>query len=165
MIEFCGFFSNANRWTQSHSSCPFIFHMLYWGSLIYIIKQYEVFLSCMLIELYSLTSLHRSDFIPYHYRITKLSFLPNYEWFPWNICHWGGMPLGEAHFSEQLNPSHFGLANVYFVEITSYPKSVVLLPDYAFRTSPGTLAILHYMTNRHVWTYSFSNLPFPLGSL
>ena len=57
----------------------------------------------------------------------KIPFLdwprPNYEWFPWSICNWCGMPAGNAYTSGHLVPSLFlGLA--YAPSKTDVPRDV-----------------------------------------
>ena len=44
----------------------------------------------------TMTTLHRSDFIPIRGLFTELDHLPNYERFPLNICDGRGMPTGDA---------------------------------------------------------------------
>ena len=88
---------------------------------------------------FTMTTLHRSDFIPNPDHITELDYLPNYERFPWNICNGCSMPTGDTYSSEHLVPSDLGLAYVLLVETNPFPE-LVIFPDYTLRT---ILILLH----------------------
>ena len=46
---------------------------------------------------------------------TLLDLLPNFEWFPWNICEGCGMPIGDAYSSAHLVPSLWDLHMFYLL--------------------------------------------------
>ena len=46
---------------------------------------------------------------------TELDLLPNFEWFPWNICDGCGMPTGDAYSSGHLVPSLWDLHMFYLL--------------------------------------------------
>ena len=54
------------------------------------------------------------------------------------------MPTGDAYSSGHQVPSHLGLAYVLLVETNPYHVPAVLFPDYALRTSLGTISILFF---------------------
>ena len=57
------------------------------------------------------------------------------------------MQTGAACSSGHLVPSYVGLAYILLVETNSFPVLVVILLDYAFRTSLGTFSILLHNRN------------------
>ena len=66
---------------------------------------------------YTMTTLDRSDFIPNCDHITELDLLPNYERvFIVHLMYGCCMPIGDAHSSGHLLPSHLGLACVLLIE-------------------------------------------------
>ena len=46
---------------------------------------------------------------------TELDLLPNFEWFPWNICDGCGMPTGHAYSSGHLVTSLWDLHMFYLL--------------------------------------------------
>ena len=46
---------------------------------------------------------------------TELDLLPNFEWFPYNICDGCGMPTGDAYSSGHLVPSLWDLHMFYLL--------------------------------------------------
>ena len=63
--------------------------------------------------------------------ITEFDFLPNCEWFPWNICNGCGMPTEDAYSSGHLVLSFSGLAFVLLVETSDalYRWDIILVCD------------------------------------
>ena len=71
----------------------------------------------------TMTTLHRSDFIPIRDLYTELGLLLNhYKRVPQSIFDWCGMPTGDAYSSGHLFRSHLGLAYVLLVETNSFPN-------------------------------------------
>ena len=92
---------------------------------------------------YTMITIYWSDFIPKRDPISKLNLLPNFEWFPQNICDGYGMPTGDTHSYGHLVPFHLWIAYALFVKTNPFPLLVVIIPDYALRTFLRTFSILH----------------------
>ena len=78
---------------------------------------------------------------PYWSDCTKLDLLPNFEWFPLNICDGYGMPTGDA-YSKDTWSRPFGTRICSTCWDQSFSEIVVIFPDYALRISLGTFSIL-----------------------
>ena len=105
-----------------------------------LVKQYEVLLSSLTNAKWhsvawpiTLTTIHRSDFIPIRDLFTELDLLPAYERYPLNICDGCSILTGDAYSSGHLGSSHLVLAYVLLVETNPFLDLVVILPDYALR--------------------------------
>ena len=59
---------------------------------------------------------------------TELELLPNFEWFPWNICDGCGMPIGDAYSSGHLVLSLSGLVFVLLVETSDTLYRLDIIP-------------------------------------
>ena len=59
---------------------------------------------------------------------TELDLLPNFEWFPQNICDGCGMPTGDAYSSGHLVLCLLGLAFVLLVETSDTLYRLNILP-------------------------------------
>ena len=74
----------------------------------------------------TMTTFHRSDFIPIRDLFTELDLLPIYERLQLNICDGWRMPTGKAYSSGHLVPSHLGLPYALLVETNPFPELVVI---------------------------------------
>ena len=106
-----------------------------------LIQQYEVSLSRMLNDFLTLDQQwlpNQSDFSPISWPWYRVWPSSNYEWFPWSICNWCGMPAGNAYPSGHLVPSTIlGLANTPNVE-TKFLELAMSLLDFSPRIPLGT---------------------------
>ena len=75
----------------------------------------------------TMTTLHRSDFIPIREPFTEVDLLPTYKSFPLNICDGCRILTGDAYSSGHLVPSNSGLAYVILVETNPFRELVVIL--------------------------------------
>ena len=91
---------------------------------------------------------NQSDFSPFSWPWYRLWPSPNYEWFPWSICNWCGMPTGNAYPSRHLVPSPIlGLANAPIVETKVLELAMSLL-DFSPRIPLGTFSVLLWWTKK-----------------
>ena len=65
---------------------------------------------------YTMTTLHRSEFMPIRDLITELDLLPNYERFSYGICDGRDMPTGNAYYLRTPGPITFGtcICSIYW---------------------------------------------------
>ena len=79
---------------------------------------------------------------------TELDLLPNFEWFPGNICDGCGMPTGNAYSSRHLVPSLWDLHMFYLLRPILF-RTCYFSPDYVLRISLGTFSILLFNRQKH----------------